>query len=91
MHPTRIDVAKPELGENRACRLLLVEMLEHTDAAWSSWTIVPTTDHRYARITTFETLIDHVEDALESRGCELPEPWTPEEPQEDPEPEEEAR
>ncbi len=67
------------------------EMLEHTDAAWSSWTIIPTTDRRYARITAFETVIDRLEDALESRGCTLPEPWTPEEPPAEPEAEEEPR
>lgn len=67
------------------------EMLEHTDAAWSSWTILPATDRHHARIATFETLIDRIEDALESRGCELPKPWTPEEPPEEPEGEEEPR
>lgn len=67
------------------------EMLEATDAAWSPWTILPATDRHHARIATFETLIDRLEDALESRGCALPEPWIPEEEPAEDEPEEEPR
>ncbi len=49
------------------------EMLERTETEWGPWTIVESTDGRWARIKIFETLIQRMEKALEDQGESLPE------------------
>ncbi len=49
------------------------EMLERTDTEWGPWTIVEATDRRWARVKIFQTIIQRLEEALTSRGFELPE------------------
>jgi polyphosphate kinase 2 (PPK2 family) len=49
------------------------EMLERTDTEWGPWTIVEATDRRWARVKIFQTIIQHLEEALKDRGLELPE------------------
>lgn len=48
------------------------EMLERTDTEWGPWTIVEATDRRWARVKIFRTIIQHLEEALQDRGLELP-------------------
>jgi polyphosphate kinase 2 (PPK2 family) len=62
------------------------EMLERTDTEWGPWTIVEATDRRWARVKIFETIIQHLEEALKERGFELPE----ERPLPEPTPEEDT-
>jgi polyphosphate kinase 2 (PPK2 family) len=60
------------------------EMLERTDTEWGPWTIVEATDRRWARVKIFQTIIQHLEEALTDRGFELPEePPLPEPEEED--------
>ena len=62
------------------------EMLERTDTEWGPWTIVEATDKRWARVKTFQTIIQRFEEALRERGCELPQgaPSKPPEPKDHP-------
>jgi polyphosphate kinase 2 (PPK2 family) len=63
--------------------LAVEEMLERTDTEWGPWTIVEATNKRWARVKIFETIINHLEEALEERGLPLPEePEFQAEPQE---------
>lgn len=59
------------------------EMLERTDTEWGPWTIVEATDRRWARVKIFQTIIRRLEEALEERGLELPEPEPLPEPEEE--------
>jgi polyphosphate kinase 2 (PPK2 family) len=52
------------------------EMLERTETEWGPWTIVEATDHRWARVKIFETIIGRLEEALQGRGISLPETLT---------------
>ncbi|MBN1889150.1 MAG: hypothetical protein JW850_14250 [Thermoflexales bacterium] len=52
--------------------LAIEEMLERTEAEWGPWTIVEATDRRWARAKIFETIIRHLEEALQKRGAALP-------------------
>jgi polyphosphate kinase 2 (PPK2 family) len=45
------------------------EMLERTSTPWAPWTVVPTTDRRYARVRIFETLADAMERALDAKAA----------------------
>lgn len=55
--------------------LIAVEaMLEHSETEWAPWTIVESRDSRWARIKVLESLISRMEEALKSRGAELPDP-----------------
>ncbi len=55
------------------------EMLERTDSEWGPWTIVEATDRRWARIKIFETIVHHLQEALQDRGLPLPEGPPPKE------------
>ena len=63
------------------------EMLERTETEWGPWTIVESTDGRWARIKVFETLIRRMEEGLVDVGEPLPEALPGREPDviEDPE------
>ena len=63
--------------------LAIEEMLERTDTEWGPWTIVEATNRRWARIKIFQTIIRRLEEALVSRGFELPEIQSVPEPDED--------
>jgi AMP-polyphosphate phosphotransferase len=52
--------------------LAIEEMLERTDTEWGPWTIVEATDRYWARVKIFQTIIRHLEEALQERGFELP-------------------
>jgi hypothetical protein len=49
-------------------------MFQRTEAEWGPWTIVESTDRRWARVKVFSTLIQRLERALTDRGKELPPP-----------------
>jgi polyphosphate kinase 2 (PPK2 family) len=63
--------------------LAIEEMLERTDTEWGPWTIVEATNRRWARIKIFQTIIRRLEEALVSRGFELPEIRSVPEPDEE--------
>lgn len=46
------------------------ELLQHTEAPWSPWTIVAATDSRWARFRVLETVAKALERALEARGVD---------------------
>lgn len=46
------------------------EVLQHTEAAWAPWTIIPATDRRFAGLRVFETVIETLEEALQRRGVD---------------------
>jgi polyphosphate kinase 2 (PPK2 family) len=54
------------------------EMLARTDTEWGRWVVVEATDRRWTRVKVFETIIQHLEDALQIRGIPLPEGPPPE-------------
>lgn len=61
--------------KNYARYLLAVEeMLERTESEWGPWTLIEGNDHRWERIRVFETLIQSIEDGMERKGYEVPEP-----------------
>ncbi len=51
------------------------EMFERTDTEWGPWTIVESTDRRWARVKIFRNIIYRLEDALSDRGVPLPVTW----------------
>jgi polyphosphate kinase 2 (PPK2 family) len=51
------------------------EMFERTDTEWGPWTIVESTDRRWARVKIFQTINFRLEDALTDRGIPLPVTW----------------
>ena len=51
-------------------------MLERTDTSFAPWILVEGNDKRYARVKVIETVIEHIEKALERAGIEIP-PETP--------------
>lgn len=53
---------------------LIEELLARTETAAGPWKIVEATDHRWARVTVLETIVQRLEDALTDRGLALPEP-----------------
>lgn len=55
-------------------RTLWEELLQGSEAAWAPWTFVPAHDRWWARVQTFETVVAALEEALERRGLDLPEP-----------------
>ena len=54
--------------------IAIEEMLARTDTEWGRWTIVEATDRQWTRIKIFETIVHHLEIALQERGLPLPEP-----------------
>lgn len=50
------------------------DLLQHTEAGWSPWEVIAATDHRWARVRVFESIIARMELALSDRGIEVPEP-----------------
>ena len=54
--------------------LAIEEMLERTDTEWGPWTIVEATDRRWTRVKIFQTIVGHIEEALDKRGVGLPVP-----------------
>ena len=48
------------------------DMLERTETEWGPWTVVEATDLRWARLRVFQTVIGRMEEALKTRGVELP-------------------
>lgn len=48
------------------------EMLERTDSEWGPWTIVESTDKRFARAKILETIINRLSATLTDRGVDLP-------------------
>ena len=54
----------------------VIEMLERTDTSFAPWILVEGNDKRYARVKVIETVIEHIEKALERAGIEIP-PETP--------------
>jgi polyphosphate kinase 2 (PPK2 family) len=52
--------------------LAIEEMLERTDVEWGPWAIVEATDRRWTRVKILETIIHHLEEALQERGKPLP-------------------
>ena len=48
-------------------------MLERTDTSFAPWILVEGNDKRYARVKVIETVIEHIEKALESRHRDTPE------------------
>ncbi len=48
------------------------EMLQSTETEWAPWTIIESTDLRFARVKVFETIIARMEEALVARGRALP-------------------
>ncbi len=57
------------------------EMLERTDTEWGPWTIVESTDRRWARVKIFQNIIYRLEDALKDRDIPLPVTWDEKEEQ----------
>ncbi|MCP4205094.1 MAG: hypothetical protein GY769_24560 [bacterium] len=57
---------KPEHYEEHLAAV--EELLQHTEAVWSPWTILSATDSRWARFRVIETLASRLEAALEERG-----------------------
>jgi polyphosphate kinase 2 (PPK2 family) len=43
------------------------EMLARTATTWAPWTVVEATDARWTRVKVFQTLVDHMEAALQRR------------------------
>ena len=43
------------------------EMLARTSTEWAPWTVVEATDARWTRVKVFQTLVDHMEAALQRR------------------------
>jgi polyphosphate kinase 2 (PPK2 family) len=56
------------------------EMLARTDTEWGRWVIVEATNRRWARVKILDTLVQHIEAALQDRGQALPEPPPPKNP-----------
>lgn len=54
----------------------VIEMLERTDTSFAPWIMVEGNDKRYARVKVIETVITHIELALERAGIDIP-PETP--------------
>ena len=52
--------------------VLIEEMLERTEIPEAPWRIVAATDHRHAKMTVFDTLIEAFESALAKHGFEVP-------------------
>jgi polyphosphate kinase 2 (PPK2 family) len=48
------------------------ELLQHTEAAWSPWTILSATDSRWLRFRVIETIVARLEAALSELGLPLP-------------------
>lgn len=53
--------------------VLIEEMLELTESEWAPWTIIEAPDKRFARIKVLQTVAEAMNEALASRGIEMPE------------------
>jgi polyphosphate kinase 2 (PPK2 family) len=59
------------------------EMFERTDTEWGPWTIIESTDRRWARVKIFQTIIYNLEETLKDREIPLPVSWEKELKQEE--------